>query len=49
LGLASATTNATTGVTSVSQPGNGIAIYKGSNAAPSITLTKRAIEKILNR
>lgn len=49
LGLASAITNTTTGVTNVSQHGNGIAIYKGSNAAPSIKLTKRAIEKILNR
>ncbi|PHS04932.1 MAG: hypothetical protein COA88_13040 [Kordia sp.] len=45
-GQASATN--TNGNISISQPGNGVSIFKGNSATPSVTLKTRAVQKILN-
>jgi len=45
--LGQATATQTNGNTNVSQPGNGISIYRGGSATPSLTLTIKAVQRIL--
>jgi len=33
----------------INSPSNGISIYRGNSTTPSVSLTKKAVERILNK
>lgn len=47
--LGQATATQINGNTNVNQPGKGIAIYRGGSATPSLTLTIKAVQRILKK